>query len=262
MFDVSHSPKKCWSFFFGSGSVACSGLFDKMKRQKIQLDVICFGAAMSSCAKFSQWQAALALLETGRCHKKRTTICVGRQFPNHFLRGMRFSSLKSSHEESVVSFCDKTRGLHNMLFSLDLPNLQRFLNFLADFVATKETMLTCQLPPSSISFNVALHVCSMAGRWLKALQLCRTAGPAADVISYSTSISACEPWPMEHEGPGPKKNMGNQGAARGFQTTYRLECKSCQLADFRRFPPGNMSKSKQKEERRIAHLKRRGTECT
>ena len=98
-----------------------------------------------------------------------------------------------------------------MLFSLDLPNLQRFfLNFLADFVATKETMLTCQLPPSSISFNVALHVCSMAGRWLKALQLCRTAGPAADVISYSTSISACEPWPMEHEGPGPKKTWATK----------------------------------------------------
>lgn len=116
-------------------------------------------------------------------------------------------------------------------------------------------MLSCQLPPSSISFNVALHVCSMAGRWLKALQLCRKAGPAADVISYSTSISACEPWPWEHEGAGPEKNMGNQGAAKGFLTTYRLECKSCQIADFRRFPPGNILKSP-KLEHRIAHLKR------
>lgn len=56
-------------------------------------------------------------------------------------------------------------------------------------------------------------------------------------------------------GSGPRKNMGNQGAAKGFLTTYRLECKSCQIADFRRFPPGNMLKSP-KEERRIAHLKR------
>jgi hypothetical protein len=45
--------------------IAASGLFDEMKRQKLQLDVICFGNAMTSCAKFRQWQAALALLETG-----------------------------------------------------------------------------------------------------------------------------------------------------------------------------------------------------
>lgn len=60
---------------FGPGDVTCaftSGLFDVMKRQKLQLDVICFGAAMTSCAKFHQWQAALALLEAGR-------------FSNHFL---------------------------------------------------------------------------------------------------------------------------------------------------------------------------------
>lgn len=130
-------------------------VFERMERQRVVPDLICYSAAIVACQKGEKWRAAIGLL-----NKMEE-------------RGIQPDLITFN---SVISVCDK--GLQ---WRLALEVLSK--------------MRGRGTPPDVISYSTAISACAKAGRCRTALELLdemQSRGLAPTAITYNSAISAAE----------------------------------------------------------------------
>eukprot|EP00434_Breviolum_minutum_P045043 symbB.v1.2.040304.t1/scaffold7134.1/size13104/1 len=146
---------------------------------KLQLDVISFNAAISSCAKSMNWLWAMQLLDDLQQSELETD-------------GISFNAALSAAAGWQTAF--------RLLEQMDLCQLQRdIVSFNAAISACDwqhalmllEKMQCLLMQPQTITCSSAITSCGLEGRWEEALHLFESLDHP-DLIALNALISACE----------------------------------------------------------------------
>ena len=146
-------------------------LFESMPETSVHRDVVSFNAAISSCEKGSQWQCAFNLL---------TRMAEARVNPDAVTESALIASCEWQAALLLRNFMKRDRIQLNLVTSNAL-------------IASSPWPLAFQvlrsgLEPDVTSFSAVMSSCE----WLKALNLLKHEANVANVISFSTCITACE----------------------------------------------------------------------
>eukprot|EP00434_Breviolum_minutum_P035784 symbB.v1.2.031687.t1/scaffold3706.1/size51673/1 len=220
-----------YMLIYFNGSLPWQGLkaipFEKIKKKKmstrieaqhLQLDVVCYGAALASLEKDEAWQQAEALLLQMHSESLQQNLVIVNTlisaYRGHWERALHV--LRASNDVDVVSYnatitaCEK--GSHWEEAMLLLYEVE-MVKLLPDVITYSASMSACnqadqwmfslclfddlqaqQIRPSSVAFNSCINSLGKGTHWHQALQKLQEmhdGSLTADILTLHVSMSAC-----------------------------------------------------------------------